>query len=88
MLIHSTPYRRPLTNIEKIVEEKRPDLEYDKFSWVKYSRVDSPEIVTEGLMVPIFQRPHESVTLTNYYDKFVFACGGILAEKEPIVPLR
>lgn len=34
----------------------------------------------ETLPEPIFEKPREQVTLTNYYDKFVFCCGGVIAE--------
>ena len=53
LLIHSTPYREPIYIFLKY-QPKRPDLEYDKFSWVKYSRLDTPEIVIESMMEPIF----------------------------------
>ena len=40
----------------------------------------------EKLPKPIFENPHECVTLTNYYDKYIICSGGVLAEK--LNPLR
>ena len=40
----------------------------------------------EKLPKPIFESPHECVTLTNYYDKYIICSGGVLAEK--LNPLR
>ena len=61
ILIHSTRYRRPIRlssappfkrNYER--GWKRKDLWYDKFSWVKYSKLDTPTITAEKLAKPIF----------------------------------
>ena len=59
LLIHSIPYREPVRNHFKRHKMDFSKIEYDKFSWVKISRVDSEEIVIESLMEPIFSRSHE-----------------------------
>ena len=84
--VHSTPNRLPLTKALAFTEVRRGganlSMNYDRKSWVRYYNLGTGRVSIELLPKPIFENPHEQVTMTNYYDKFVLVCGGVYAESE------